>query len=125
MGITVHQENEITILRLTGQFIKSELDAVQSMAAKDFAANPKLLIKMLLIVEDFKGWQAGVDWGEMSFYFEHGDKITKIALVSDPKRQAELMMFLGSGIRSAPVKAFLPTQAEQAKQWLLDNKLTK
>jgi hypothetical protein len=54
----------------------------------------------------------------MSFYFEHGEKITKIALVADARKKAELMMFLGEGIRPIPMKFFSPDQIEDARKWL-------
>ncbi|HAL44785.1 MAG: hypothetical protein A2Y12_20340 [Planctomycetes bacterium GWF2_42_9] len=118
MSITTQEENGLSILRITGQLKKSELDAVQAATAKDFIADPKLKLKLLIIVEDFKGWEADVDWSDMSFYFEYGEKIAKIALVADPKRETELMMFIGSGIRPAPMKFFPPDKIEQAREWL-------
>ena len=48
MSITVHEENGLSILHINGQLKKSELDAIQSQAAKEFDANPKLKIKLLL-----------------------------------------------------------------------------
>ena len=42
------------------------------------------------MVEYFKGWEANVDWGDLSFYADHGDKITKIAIVADPKHETDL-----------------------------------
>jgi hypothetical protein len=118
MSITAQEENGLSVVRITGQLKKSELDAIQAIAAKDFIANPNLKLKLLLIVEDFKGWEEDVDWSDMNFYFEHGDKIAKIALVADPKRQAELMMFMGSGIRPSPLKYFPPEQIDEARKWL-------
>ncbi|MEN6386258.1 MAG: STAS/SEC14 domain-containing protein [Phycisphaerales bacterium] len=108
----------MSILRIKGQLKKAELDSVQAAAVKEFEANPKLKLKLLLIFEDFKGWEENPDWGDMTFYFEHGGKIAKIALVADSKRQAELMMFMGEGIRPIPMKFFPPGQIGDARQWL-------
>ncbi|OHB57885.1 MAG: hypothetical protein A2Y12_01560 [Planctomycetes bacterium GWF2_42_9] len=121
MGIKVHDENTLTIMKITGLLKKADLDAIQTTAAKDLVADQKLKLNVLVIVEDFKGWQEGADWSDMSFYFEHGERIAKIALVADPKRQQELLMFMGSGIRPTPLKAFKPDQVEDAKKWLLGN----
>jgi hypothetical protein len=118
MSITAREENGLSIVKIIGQLKKSELDSVQALAVKDFAANPKLKIKLLLIVEDFKGWEENVDWSDMSFYFEYGERIAKIALVADPKRQQELMMFMGSGIRPMPMKFFPSDRIEEARRWL-------
>jgi hypothetical protein len=117
MSITFLEENEnLTVMRITGQLKKSELDAVQAAAAKKMDQNTR--VKLLILVEDFKGWEGGVDWGDMSFYAEHGDKITKIAIVGDPKREADLMMFMGAGVRPSPIKFFPSDQVAQARAWL-------
>jgi hypothetical protein len=118
MSITAMEENGLSIVRITGQLKKAELDAIQASAVKDFISNPKLKLKLLIIVEDFKGWEENADWGDMSFYFEYGNKIAKIALVADPKRQSELMMFMGSDIRPIPMKFFCPDEIEDARKWL-------
>jgi hypothetical protein len=117
MGITVQEESpDVYILRISGLLKKSELDAVQDMAAAKWT--PDTRVKLLVIAEDFKGWDRDPDWGDLAFYAEHGDQIIKIAIVGDPKLEAELLMFMGAGFRSSPVKFFLSNQLEQARQWL-------
>ena len=120
MGINVEEGLEnLNIMRITGLLKKSDLDEVQAAMAKKLADDPQLRIKLLIIVEDFKGWEGHVNWGDMSFYIEYGDRIDKIALVADPKREKELMMFLGAGIRPVPLKYFPPDQIDQARMWLV------
>ena len=117
MGITVQEESGgLAVMRITGQLKKSELDAVQGVASKKLDQSAS--VKLLIIVEDFKGWEGGVDWGDMSFYAEHGNKIAKIAIVADPKRESDWMMFMGAGIRPSPLKFFPPDQLSQARAWL-------
>ncbi|OHB45751.1 MAG: hypothetical protein A2178_01025 [Planctomycetes bacterium GWC2_49_10] len=119
MAMTVEEESgNVRVIRVNGLLKKSELDAVQVAEAKKLAYYSR--VKLLIIVENFEGWEGGVNWGDMSFYAEHGDKITKIAIVGDPKREADLMMFMGAGIRPSPLKFFPPQQLEQAQKWLAD-----
>ncbi|MCI0499885.1 MAG: STAS/SEC14 domain-containing protein [Planctomycetales bacterium] len=118
MGITVQQESpDVGVMRITGLLKKSEMDAVQAAAAKDLQSGAS--VKMLIVLENFKGWERGSDWGDMNFYAEHGDKIAKIAIVGDPKHETDWLMFTGAGFRRAPVKYFPPDQLEQARQWLV------
>jgi hypothetical protein len=120
MGITVKEGlGNLNVIQISGMLRKSELDAVLAVVAKKLIADPQLRIKLLIIVEDFKGWEGDVNWGDMSFYIEHGSKIEKIALVADKKREAELMMFMGAGIRPTPLKYFPPDQIDQARIWLV------
>jgi hypothetical protein len=119
MAVTVQQESGgLSVMRIKGLLKKSELDAVQAAAAKQFSAQPDIRVKLLMIIENFEGWEGGVDWGDMSFYAAYGDRIMKIAIVADPKREADLMMFMGAGIRPSPIKFFPPEQIAQARAWL-------
>jgi hypothetical protein len=119
MGVTFKQEHDnVYLMRVTGLLKKSELDAMQASAAKILDSNPSLSIKLLVVVANFEGWERGANWDDMTFYTTYGDKITRMAIVSDPKLQAELKMFSGAGFRSAPVKFFPPNQLEDASIWL-------
>ena len=119
MAITFQQENDqLAVMRVSGLLKKSEMDAAQAAAAKQW--DPQSRVKVLVIVENFEGWEGGVDWGDMSFYAEHGDKMEKIAIIGDPKREADLLMFMGAGIRPSPIKFFPLGQATQARAWLGD-----
>jgi uncharacterized protein YpiB (UPF0302 family) len=73
---------------------------------------------VLVILEDFKGWERGVDWGDMDFFVEHEHQIEKIAIVADPKWEAETLAFAGAGFHRAPVKFFPKGQLTMARAWL-------
>ena len=119
MGVTIQAEDErMAVMRITGLLKKSEFDALQAEAAKRLG--PDASVKLLIIVEDFKGWERGTDWGDLTFFHEYGGKIARIAIVGDPKRETEFTMFCGAGYRAAPVKFFPPDQLSQARQWLAE-----
>jgi hypothetical protein len=117
MGLTVLEEgDQIWALRISGLLCKAEQDTAQTAVAKDFKAGGTA--KLLVIVEDFRGWEVGADWGDMSFLFKHGDQITKIAIVADPQWETQLLMFAGAGVRQAPVRFFATGQTADARAWL-------
>jgi hypothetical protein len=117
MGATIQQEGGyLRVLRITGLLRKSELDAALEAEAKQW--EPATRVRVLIIVEDFKGWERGADWGDTSFLFAHDDQIDKIAIVADPRWETETLMFAGAGIRRAPVKFFPPDQLALARGWL-------
>jgi hypothetical protein len=119
MAVTVQLENDkLAVLRISGLLKKSEMDAVQAQASKQLADNPQARFNILMIVDKFEGWEGGVDWGDMSFYAAHGDRMQKIAIVGDPKKESDWMMFMGGGIRPSPVKYFPTGQIAQARAWL-------
>jgi hypothetical protein len=50
----------------------------------------------------------------------HGGKISKIAIVAEPRWEALALAFAGAGVRRAPVKFFPPNEPEQARSWLAE-----
>jgi len=117
MGLTVQQEaGNIQVLQVTGMLRKTELDAAQAAAVKKFETLGN--IKVLVVAENFDGWERGDDWGDMSFLLQHGDRIEKIAIVADPKWEAKFLMFAGAGFRKAQVKFFAGDKLAEARTWL-------
>jgi hypothetical protein len=119
MAATLQLESDnLGVIRISGLLKKSEMDAIQKDAAKELSANPRAHYNVLIIVENFQGWEGNVNWGDMSFYAAFGDRMQKIAIVGDPKREADFIMFMGGGIRPSPVKYFPTGQLAQARAWL-------
>jgi hypothetical protein len=117
MGATIErEEGNLRVLRITGLLKKSEFDAALATEASQWG--PTTRVKVLVIVENFNGWERGADWGDMTFFETHGDQIDKIAIVADPQLETDLLMFAGAGFRRAPVKFFSTNQLAQARAWL-------
>jgi len=117
MGIAVQKEpGNIREIRISGTLKKAELDSVQAAAREEITKTGK--IRILVILENFLGWEQGADWGDMAFFYEHGDDVERIAIVGDPKWKQKALMFAGEGLRSAPVRFFPASELEQARKWL-------
>ena len=83
-----------------------------------FLWKPTTHVKVLVILEDFKGWEHGANWGDTAFFETHGHQIDKIAIVADAKWEVEILAFAGAGFRRAPVKFFPAGQLTSARAWL-------
>ena len=117
MGAKIHQEEgHLRVLRITGLLKKSELDAALESEAREWGSATR--IKVLIIVEEFEGWEQGADWGDTSFLFDHDHQIEKIAIVADPKWETDTLIFAAAGIRKALVKFFPSDQLVLARTWL-------
>ncbi len=117
MGATIErEEGKLKVLRMTGLLRKSELDTALATEARQWGLTTR--VKVLVTVENFKGWERGADWGDMTFFETHGDQIDKIAIVADPQLETDLLMFAGAGFRRAPVKIFPVNQLAPARAWL-------
>jgi SpoIIAA-like len=112
------QPNDIYVLRISGILKRSEFGAEQSALARniDIGSNPRLLV----ILENFEGWERGADWNDLDFMISHGGKISKIAIVAEPRWETLALAFAGAGVRRAPVKFFSPNELDQARSWLAE-----
>jgi hypothetical protein len=111
-----HEPDNIHVLRISGTLKRSEFAAEQSALAShiDKGSKPRLLV----ILENFQGWERGADWNDLDFMISHGGKISKIAILAEPRWEALALAFAGAGVRRAPVKFFSPSELEQARNWL-------
>ena len=109
-------DDHLWILRFRGVMKKSDLDAFQSRYVR--SVEPGAHSKVLVLLEDFEGWEAGAAWGDLEFFFTHGDSIAKIAIVGEPRWEVDAMAFAGAGIRTAPVRYFAPGDEAAARAWL-------
>ena len=113
-----YQTNDICVLRISGILKRSEFGAEQTELARhiDTGSKPRLLV----ILENFEGWERGADWNDLDFMISHGGKISKIALVAEPRWETLALAFAGAGVRRAPVKFFSPNELERARSWLAE-----
>ena len=113
-----YQPDDIYVLRISGTLKRSEFAAEQSVLAHhiDTGSNPRLLV----ILENFEGWERGADWNDLDFLLSHAGKISKIAIVAEPRWETVVLAFAGTGVRRAPVKFFQPNELEQARSWLAE-----
>ncbi len=111
--------DRLLILHVGGELKKSELDAVQSEFAQKIAgAGP---VKLLVLLENFTGWERGEGWGDTDFFFSHRNDFEKIAVVGDLRWEAQVLAFTGAGLRKGPVKMFPETEEARARAWLLED----
>ncbi len=113
-----YQADDIFVLRISGILKRSEFNAEQSALARnmDIGSKPRLLV----ILEGFEGWEPGADWNDLDFILSHADKISKIAIVAEPRWETPALSFAGAWVRRAPVKFFPPNDFEQTRSWLAE-----
>ena len=110
--------DRLLVLRVGGELKKSELDAVQSDFVEKIAGGES--VKLLVLLENFTGWERGEQWGDTDFFFSHRHEFGKIAVVGDPRWEAQVLAFTGAGLRKGPVKMFPETAEAEARAWLAE-----
>ena len=117
MAIDVLDEaGDVITLKLHGTMKKAEHDKLLADTGVGIGRVGK--IKLLVILEDFQGWERGVDWSDISFQVEHGDEIEKMAIVGDEKWKDLMFAFVGKPFRSTAIEYFASSRLEQARAWL-------
>jgi hypothetical protein len=113
----IQQLDERTLCTtLSGVLAAPDLDAVHE-AAKALMAKQER-ISAMVILQDFRGFSAGVDWGNLAFYSEYGDRIVRMAIVGDPRWEADAIMFTGKGARRTEIEYFPVSEIAKAQAWL-------
>jgi hypothetical protein len=74
--------------------------------------------RILILAEDFDGWEKEGDWGDLSFHFENDSRIGRMAVVCEDRWRDELTLFTGQGFRSFPIQFFSPDEEQLARTWL-------
>jgi hypothetical protein len=113
-----YQPNDVCVLRISGILKQSEFSAEQNALGRriETGSNPRLLV----ILENFEGWERGADWNDLDFLLSYSHKITKIAIVAEPHWETLALAFAGAGVRRAQVKFFPLNEVEQARSWLAE-----
>ena len=113
--LTIESEN-LFVLNVKGIFTIEESREFEKKAAAEIDGTQK--VKALVLAEEFSGWGKEGDWGDMTFFFEKGPYIEKIAIVANEKWKDELLMFAGAGLREGEVKFFPDGGEGDARSWL-------
>lgn len=109
--------NGILTARISGRLTQPELTALQA-SAKD-SIDQQGHVSLLVITEDFQGWQGGDDWSDVSF-MENDAYIRKMAIVGDRQWEERALMFTASPMRKFPIEYFQPADLERARAWLAE-----
>jgi hypothetical protein len=107
----------LLVVRIRGLLRLAELEESQRAAAKMIREAGKLTA--LVLLDEFQGWERGVEWGDVSFLVEHDADVEKIAIVGQEKWREQVLVFAGVGIRQSPVRYF--NDSASARAWLAEN----
>lgn len=117
MGFNViGSSGKLISVKITGKLKKTELDQMQAIASELMKREGK--IKILVILEDFLGWEKGADWEDTSFQSKHDSDIEKIAIVGDEKWRNLVFAFTGKPFRPVEIEYFTHSQLDQAHAWI-------
>ncbi len=103
-------------LIFSGLLLKDDMSQCEAALKSELARRGSA--KLLCVLEAFEGWEPRADWNDLAFYMQHGDAITRIAIVGDERWRSLALMFAAADLRRAPVEFFLEHELERARAWL-------
>ena len=112
----VNTADRILTLKVAGKLTQPEFAAAQKQVAEILQQQGKM--SLLVLTEEFQGWERGGAWGDLSFQMENDSLIEKLAIVGEKQWEDLTLLFASKGLRKFPVEYFQPTQLSQARAWL-------
>jgi len=110
------EPGNLGVFRVSGKLSKIELDRAQGECE---AMIQKLgHIKILVIMENFTGWERSEGWEDLSFAEQNDPYIKKIAIVGDAKWRDLSYAFTAKWLRPMPIEYFESDQEAAARRWL-------
>ena len=110
------ERDNVGVFRISGQLRQTELASAQhecETLIRKFGH-----VKILIVLEDFEGWERAEGWEDMSFTERNDPFIQKVAIVGDAKWRDLVYAFAGKGFRPVPIQYFEADQQATARQWL-------
>jgi hypothetical protein len=111
-----HESADLLVARINGKLTKSELGEFQLAVAPIIQASGNM--QLLVMLEDFEGWEAGKGWEDTGFTDANDEYLARFAIVGDEKWRDEVLMFSLAGLRPVEIQYFLSD--EEARGWLAE-----
>ena len=111
-----HEESDIYRVEICGTLRSGELADCQRALAAGMSSTGT--VRLLVVVEQFAGWEGRDDWRDLTFYATRGDAITRIAIVGPEEWRSHLLLFAGADLRKGPVEFFPENGLANARAWL-------
>jgi SpoIIAA-like len=109
-------DNGVVTIKISGTLGQTDWLATQKKAAEVLQQQGRS--KVLVLADDFDGWEKGGNWGELAGQMELDDYMNRMAIVGDPKWQTLALLFAGKGLRRVDIEYFTPPDLAKAQSWL-------
>jgi hypothetical protein len=104
------------MLIISGKLSEPEFKQAQAAAAVAIQRHGK--VRIVVIAEDFQGWDHDGKWDDLSFQSQNDSQIECMAIVGDRRWKDPVLAFAGKGFREFPIEYFDHGQLAKARAWL-------
>lgn len=113
-----HDRDEYLVCRASGKLTRSDYEAAIPELENELKISGRPL-RMLIVMEDFRGWEMGALWEDLRFDIRRGDDFDRIAIVGN-SRAAEWGTRLARPFFSAEIRHFSEDDRPMAEAWLAE-----
>lgn len=106
---------KIAEIHVSGTLTRADYDLTLPRLEAMIARWPK--IGLLVILDDFHGWEPSAAWADMKFDFKHGREFGRIAIVGESALQRWGTKF-SDLIFPGEIRYFEPAEAGAARAWV-------
>jgi hypothetical protein len=109
----------ILTINISGRLSEADMAGLQQAAADVIRTQGR--VRILVLTENFTGWESGGTWDDFSFQEQYDPYIEKMAIVGDRQWEDLALVFTSKGLRKFPIEYFTPVEVEAAQNWLMSD----
>ena len=109
-------DGDLVTARVTGTLTQAELGALQKAVGEIIRKQGRT--RLLVLAEDFTGWEPGATWGDFTFQVQHDASVGRMAIVGEKKWADLVLLFTSQGLRPFPIEYFDTADLPRARTWL-------
>src|SRR6478735_11253736 len=89
---------------ISGKFSQDEWSKMQAEAGRLIEQHGP--VRILVVAEQFQGWERKGDWGDVSFQAKYDKSIERMAIVAEKQWEDLAVLFTAKGFRPFPIEYF-------------------
>lgn len=113
--MTASQAGNLLTIEVSGKLTKSDYERFAPEVEELIRNRGKL--RVLVVMRDFHGWEAGALWEDIKFDIKHFSDIERLALVGDKKWEQGMAAFC-KPFTTAKVRYFPTDALDNARTWV-------
>jgi hypothetical protein len=115
-----HDRDHYLVCRISGKLSKADYDAALPEIENEVQLKDRPL-RLMVVLEDFRGWEIGALWQELKFDVQHGDDFGRVAVLGESKLE-EWGTTLSTPFFGSEVRYFDIEDRPAARTWLSEGR---
>lgn len=111
----IPEEGNVVRVEASGKLTTEDYDRLIPSWEQTIARHGSM--RLLLILQNFEGWEPGAAWDDFRFSTGHAEKVERIAVVGE-KAWQQWIMKLGSFFLREDLKYYDASNLAQAERWI-------